>query len=162
MDIHYGFSVNGVAALHTDILKNTELKHFYDIYPGKFNNKTNGVTFRRWLMACNPALAELITQCIGEGWKRNPEQLDKLLEIKAENKRRLSAYLYQTQNISLDPESIFDIQVKRLHEYKRQQMNALYAIHQYLRIKAGYTPARPITVIFGAKAAPGYSVFSML
>jgi starch phosphorylase len=169
MDIHYGFSVNGVAALHTDILKNTELKHFYDIYPGKFNNKTNGVTFRRWLMACNPALAELITQCIGEGWKRNPEQLekllafrkdaqvlDKLLEIKAENKRRLSAYLYQTQNISLDPESIFDIQVKRLHEYKRQQMNALYAIHQYLRIKAGYTPARPITVIFGAKAAPAY------
>ena len=169
MDIHYGFSVNGVAALHTDILKNTELKHFYDIYPGKFNNKTNGITFRRWLMACNPALAELITQCIGEGWKRNPEQLekllalrkdaqvlDKLLEIKAENKRRLSAYLYQTQNISLDPESIFDIQVKRLHEYKRQQMNALYAIHQYLRIKAGYTPARPITVIFGAKAAPAY------
>jgi len=169
MDIHYGFSVNGVAALHTDILKNTELKHFYDIYPGKFNNKTNGVTFRRWLMACNPALAELITQCIGEGWKRDPAQLEKLLSfrkdtqvldrllaVKSDNKKRLSAYLSKTQGISLDPESIFDIQVKRLHEYKRQQMNALYAIHQYQRIKAGYTPARPITVIFGAKAAPAY------
>jgi len=169
MDIHYGFSVNGVAALHTEILKNTELKPFYDIYPGKFNNKTNGVTFRRWLMACNPALADLITQCIGEGWKREPAQLerllpfrkdaqvlDRLLEIKAGNKNRLSGYLSKTQGISLDPGSIFDIQVKRLHEYKRQQMNALYAIHQYQRIKAGYTPARPITVIFGAKAAPAY------
>ena len=163
MDIHYGFSVNGVAALHTQILEKSELAPFYAIYPGKFNNKTNGITFRRWLMACNPALSEWITSLIGEGWKRDANDLEKLLaykddaaareamlSIKAANKRALAAAL------SLDAEAVFDIQIKRLHEYKRQQMNALYAIYKYLEIKAGKRPARPITLLFGAKAAPAY------
>ena len=163
MDIHYGFSVNGVAALHTQILERSELAPFAAIYPEKFNNKTNGITFRRWLMACNPRLSGWITSLIGDGWKRDAAMLEGLLvyrddaaaretmlAIKAENKRALSAVL------RLDPESIFDIQAKRLHEYKRQQMNALYAIYKYLEIKAGHLPTRPITLLFGAKAAPAY------
>ncbi|MGL6199349.1 MAG: glycogen/starch/alpha-glucan phosphorylase [Lachnospiraceae bacterium] len=169
MDIHYGYSVNGVAALHTDILKHSELKEFYDIYPEKFNNKTNGITFRRWLMHCNPSLAGLITDKIGEGWKKNAEELkrlhqfgddgtflDELLRIKQDNKTMLKMYLQDTQGIDIDDQSIYDIQIKRLHEYKRQQMNALYAIYKYLEIKKGKTPAAPITMIFGAKAAPAY------
>ena len=169
LDIHYGFSVNGVAALHTDILKGSELKHFHDIYPEKFNNKTNGVTLRRWLEVCNPQLAALIDDCIGSGWRRDPMQLNRLMDfynddavlekmvsIKADNKRALAGALSRKQGITLDPESVFDIQVKRLHEYKRQQMNALYVIRKYLDIKAGRLPQRPVTVIFGAKAAPAY------
>ena len=169
MDIHYGFSVNGVAALHTEILKNSELKAFYDIYPEKFNNKTNGVTFRRWLMHCNPALSKAITQRIGDGWKQDADQLEKLLafrndpetlkaflEIKQENKRALKTWLKDAQKIEIDENSIFDIQIKRLHEYKRQQMNALYAIWKYKEIKESRLPKRPITMIFGAKAAPAY------
>ena len=169
MDIHYGYSVNGVAALHTDILKDTELKPFHDIYPSKFNNKTNGVTLRRWLEVCNPQLAALIDDCIGSGWRRDPMQLNRLMDfynddavlekmvsIKADNKRALAGALSRKQGITLDPESVFDIQVKRLHEYKRQQMNALYVIRKYLDIKAGRLPQRPVTVIFGAKAAPAY------
>ncbi len=169
MDIHWGFSVNGVAALHTDILKNAELKPFYELYPEKFNNKTNGVTFRRWLEACNPALAELIDQCIGPAWRKDARELeklldfagdhtvlDRLLEVKQANKKRLCAVLQAEQGVLLDPESVFDIQVKRLHEYKRQQMNALYVIRKYLDIQAGRLPERPITVLFGAKAAPAY------
>ena len=171
IDIHYGFSVNGVAALHTDILKETELNHFYKIYPEKFNNKTNGITFRRWLMACNPELSALITSLIGEGWKKDameleklgqfvsdPSVLTKLLDVKAEKKAQLVSYLKNTQGLELNPDSIFDIQVKRLHEYKRQQMNALYVIHKYLEIKAGKLPKKPITVLFGAKAAPAYVI----
>ena len=167
MDIHCGFSVNGVAALHTEILKNSELKPFYDLYPEKFNNKTNGVTFRRWLEACNPGLASLIDGCIGGGWRRNAQELenlaafvgdesvlDQLLAVKQSNKERLCRALAAEQG--LDPESVFDIQVKRLHEYKRQQMNALYIIYKYLEIKAGRLPERPITAVFGAKAAPAY------
>ncbi|MDE6588805.1 MAG: glycogen/starch/alpha-glucan family phosphorylase, partial [Oscillospiraceae bacterium] len=170
MDIHYGYSVNGVAALHTDILKSAELKPFYDIYPDKFNNKTNGVTLRRWLEVCNPQLAALLDECVGAGWRTDPARLnklmdyyndsavlDKILEIKAANKRCASDLFIRDQyGIRLDPESVFDIQVKRLHEYKRQQMNALYVIHKYLEIKSGKTPERPVTVIFGAKAAPAY------
>ena len=169
MDIHCGFSVNGVAALHTEILKNTELKPFYDLYPKKFNNKTNGVTFRRWLETCNPALTALIDGCIGPDWRKDTRKLeglmafagdgqvlDRLLTIKQENKDRLCRLLWSEQGIQLDPESVFDIQIKRLHEYKRQQMNALYIIHQYLEIKAGRLPQRPVTVLFGAKAAPAY------
>lgn len=169
MDIHYGYSVNGVAALHTQILKESELKPFYDIYPEKFNNKTNGVTFRRWLEACDPELAALITDCIGEGWKRDARELEqltrfsddekvlrRLLEVKQANKRRLKQALLDRQGVEIDEASIFDIQVKRLHEYKRQQMNALYVIHEYLEIKRGNLPTRPVTVIFGAKAAPAY------
>ena len=169
MDIHYGFSVNGVAALHTDILKESELQHFYRIYPEKFNNKTNGVTFRRWLMACNPALTTLIDGCIGDGWKKDASELEKLLafcgdqnvltrllEIKCENKRALCQAFKDSQGIDINPDSIFDIQIKRLHEYKRQQMNALYVIHKYLEIKSGTCPVRPITIIFGGKAAPAY------
>ena len=163
MDIHCGFSVNGVAALHTEILKNTELKPFYDLYPKKFNNKTNGVTFRRWLETCNPALTALIDGCIGPDWRKDTRKLeglmafagdgqvlDRLLTIKQENKDRLCRLLWSEQGIQLDPESVFDIQIKRLHEYKRQQMNALYIIHQYLEIKAGRLPQRPVTVLFGA------------
>ena len=171
MDIHYGHSVNGVAALHTDILKTSELKPFYDLYPEKFNNKTNGVTFRRWLEACNPALSHWITQRIGDGWIRDaarleqllpfaddPESLASLLEVKQHNKRKLQALLRQRQGVEVDENSIFDIQVKRLHEYKRQQMNALWVIYKYCQIKGGNKPARPITVLFGAKAAPAYTM----
>lgn len=171
MDIHFGFSVNGVAALHTEILKKSELKAFYDIYPEKFNNKTNGITFRRWLMYCNPQLAALITERIGDGWKKDAAQLEKLLEdkdndavlerliaIKDENKKVLKQYLKETQNIDIPVDSVYDIQVKRLHEYKRQQMNALYLIYKYKQIKAGKLPKRPITMIFGAKAAPAYTL----
>ena len=169
LDIHYGYSVNGVAALHTDILKDTELKPFHQIYPDKFNNKTNGVTLRRWLEVCNPELAALIDQCIGPDWRKNPMALNRLMDfyndsavleqvraIKADNKKKLAEELRRTQGIDVDPASVFDIQVKRLHEYKRQQMNALYVIRKYLDIKAGKTPNRPVTVIFGAKAAPAY------
>ena len=167
MDIHYGHSVNGVAALHTEILKTSELKPFCDLYPEKFNNKTNGVTFRRWLQACDPALARWITARIGDGWTRDaarleqlldyaddPDSLASLLEVKQHNKRRLQRLLAQRQGVQVDENSIFDIQVKRLHEYKRQQMNALWVIYKYLQIKGGNRPARPITVLFGAKAAP--------
>ncbi|MDE6840566.1 MAG: glycogen/starch/alpha-glucan family phosphorylase, partial [Oscillospiraceae bacterium] len=169
LDIHYGYSVNGVAALHTDILKSSELRHFYNIYPGKFNNKTNGVTLRRWLEVCNPQLAALLDQCVGAQWRTDPTRLnrlmdfyndtsvlDRMLAIKADNKRALADTLRREQGIEMDPESVFDIQVKRLHEYKRQQMNALYVIRKYLDIKAGLIPERPVTVIFGAKAAPAY------
>lgn len=171
MDIHYGFSVNGVAALHTEILKKSELNCFYRLYPEKFNNKTNGITFRRWLLHCNPLLAGQISQWIGDGYRKDAMELKKLeafagnahvlrrlLWIKKENKKRLAAYLKRTQGIELNVDSIFDIQVKRLHEYKRQQMNALTVIDQYLQIKAGSLPETPVTVIFGAKAAPAYTI----
>ncbi len=171
MDIHYGYSVNGVAYLHTEILKNTELNNFYKLYPERFNNKTNGITFRRWLMECNPELSALISSLIGEGWKKDameleklgqfvsdPAVLAKLLDVKAEKKAQLVSYLKDTQGMVLNPDSIFDIQIKRLHEYKRQQMNALYVIHKYLEIKAGKIPKKPITVLFGAKAAPAYVI----
>ena len=171
MDIHYGFSVNGVAHLHTEILKNSELNNFYKIYPEKFNNKTNGITFRRWLLHCNPELTELIRSLIGLGFQSDAAELEKLgayvedetvlrrlLEIKAARKAELKDYLARTQGITLDENSVFDIQIKRLHEYKRQQMNALYVIHKYFEIKAGRKPTRPITVIFGAKAAPAYII----
>ncbi len=170
LDIHFGYSVNGVAALHTDILKSSELRHFYDIYPDKFNNKTNGVTLRRWLEVCNPQLAALLDECVGPQWRTDAARLsslmdyyndsavlERLLAIKAANKRAASDLFARDQyGIRLDPDAVFDIQVKRLHEYKRQQMNALYVIHKYLEIKAGKTPQRPVTVIFGAKAAPAY------
>ena len=171
MDMHYGHSVNGVAYLHTEILKNSELNHFYKLYPEKFNNKTNGITFRRWLLHCNHGLTEFLTNTIGDSFKKDATKLEdllsykeddnvleRLLEIKDENKHRLAAYLKETQKITLDENSIFDIQVKRLHEYKRQQLNALYAIHKYQEIKAGKIPKRPITMIFGAKAAPAYVI----
>ena len=171
MDIHYGYSVNGVAYLHTEILKNTELNNFYRIYPEKFNNKTNGITFRRWLLHCDPEMTEFITSLIGPGFKKNAEELEKLgayvndeevlkklLAVKGTRKTELKNYLAKTQGIELDDNSIYDIQIKRLHEYKRQQMNVLYVIHKYFEIKAGKKPARPITVIFGAKAAPAYII----
>ena len=171
IDIHYGFSVNGVAALHTEILKNSELNNFYRIYPEKFNNKTNGITFRRWLIHCNPRLAAFLDETIGEGYRKDANELKKLLaykddekvltkllEIKHKNKEDLCAYLKETQGIEISPETIFDIQVKRLHEYKRQQLNALYIIDKYLEIKAGKIPAAPVTAIFGAKAAPAYVI----
>ena len=171
IDIHYGFSVNGVAALHTEILKTTELKHFYDLYPEKFNNKTNGITFRRWLLHSNPRLTGLLDDTIGTGYRADAMELEKLLahrddaavlealgKVKAENKKDLAAYLKASEGVDVDPQSVFDIQIKRLHEYKRQQMNALWAVHQYLEIKAGRLPRRPITVIFGAKAAPAYTI----
>ena len=171
IDIHYGFSVNGVATLHTEILKETELHHFYQLYPEKFNNKTNGITFRRWLLHCNPLLADQITEWIGDGYKKDAAELKKLekfasdeqslqnlLQIKKENKHQLSEYLKRTQGIELNEDSVFDIQIKRLHEYKRQQMNALYVIYKYLEIKSGKLPKTPITVIFGAKAAPAYVI----
>ena len=173
IDIHYGFSVNGVAALHTDILKETELNHFYKIYPEKFNNKTNGITFRRWLLHCNPQLSDFITSFIGEGYKRDADELKKLdqpaiscnlkhlyrlLSIKDQKKAELAQYLKETQGLEINPNSIFDIQIKRLHEYKRQQLNALYLIHKYLEIKKGHKPTTPITAIFGAKAAPAYVI----
>ena len=171
IDIHYGFSVNGVAALHTEILKETELHNFYQLYPEKFNNKTNGITFRRWLLHCNPMLADQITEWIGDGYKKDATELKKLekfvedeqslqnlLQIKKENKHQLAEYLRRTQGIELNEDSVFDIQIKRLHEYKRQQMNALYVIYKYLEIKSGKLPKTPITVIFGAKAAPAYVI----
>jgi starch phosphorylase len=171
IDIHYGFSVNGVAAIHTEILKDTELNHFYKIYPEKFNNKTNGITFRRWLLSCNRELADCITKTIGDGYKKNAGELEKLLEhiddealltqiknIKKDKKAELAAYIKENEGQDINPESIYDIQIKRLHEYKRQQMNALYIIHKYLEIKGGKKPATPITFIFGAKAAPAYII----
>ncbi len=171
IDIHYGFSVNGVAAIHTDILKNTELNAFYKLYPEKFNNKTNGITFRRWLLSCNRELAGFLSETIGDGYKKDANKLEKLLEfrddekvldriaeIKMNRKKDLAAYVKEVEGVTLNPDSIFDIQSKRLHEYKRQQMNALYIIHKYLEIKAGKKPARPMTFIFGAKAAPAYVI----
>ena len=171
IDIHYGFAINGVAALHTDILKDTELNSFYKIYPEKFNNKTNGITFRRWLLSCNRELAEYITSLIGNGYKKDADELEKLLafkddeavlakleEIKKGKKAELAAYIAEKEGVTLDTESIFDIQIKRMHEYKRQQMNVLYIIHKYLEIKAGKKPVRPLTFIFGAKAAPAYVI----
>lgn len=171
IDIHYGFSINGVAAIHTDILKNTELNAFFKIYPEKFNNKTNGITFRRWLMSCNHELTSFIDDKIGMGYKQdavrlegllrntdNSEVLKELEDIKHLKKVQFAEYLKNKQGIEIDPDSIFDIQAKRLHEYKRQQMNALYIIHKYLEIKGGKKPTRPITFIFGAKAAPAYVI----
>ena len=171
IDIHYTFSVNGVASLHTEILEKNELNNFYKIYPEKFNNKTNGITFRRWLMHCNHELTDLIEDLIGDGFKKDAIELEKLqeyvndegvlqklLDIKTNNKLALKNYIKQHQGIEIDENSIFDIQIKRLHEYKRQQMNALYVIHKYLEIKKGNIPSTPITVIFGAKAAPAYTI----
>ena len=170
MDIHFTHSTNGVAALHTEILKDSELSHFYRLYPEKFNNKTNGITFRRWLLSCNRDLAGYIESLIGPGFKKDAEELKKLasyaengevlkrlMEIKAENKRRLAEWLFKKQGISVNPDSLFSIQSKRLHEYKRQQLNLLYLIHQYFEIKNGHLPAAPMTAIFGAKAAPAYT-----
>ena len=171
MDIHYGFSVNGVAAIHTQILEETELHHFYEIYPEKFNNKTNGITFRRWLLSCNRELTALIEEGIGCGFKKDADELEKLLEfkndeeflnrldaIKMDNKKKLSAFIQEKEGVEINPDSVFDIQAKRLHEYKRQQMNALYIIHKYLEIKKGKKPSVPVTYIFGAKAAPAYVI----
>jgi len=171
MDIHYGYSINGVAKLHTDILKSSELSAFYDIYPEKFNNKTNGITFRRWLLHCNHNLSDLLTESIGDDYKKNAmaleklldkkedsDFLDKLLAIKLDAKRKCADFIKENTGIGLDENSIFDIQIKRLHEYKRQQLNALYIIHKYFEIKAGIFPKQPITFIFGAKAAPAYRI----
>ncbi len=171
IDIHYGYSVNGVAAIHTDILKNTELNAFYKLYPDKFNNKTNGITFRRWLLSCDRPLAKLLDDTIGKGYRKDADKLEELLkykddeavlakiaDIKKQKKSELIEFVKKNEGVDLDPNSIFDIQVKRLHEYKRQQMNALYIIHKYLEIKAGKKPKRPITCIFGAKAAPAYVI----
>lgn len=171
IDIHYSSSVNGVAYLHTEILKNSELKPFYDLYPEKFNNKTNGITFRRWLLHCNHQLTDYISDKIGPDFKKDASKLEDLLkykddqkvlddiyEIKTEKKKELAAYLKEKENVEIDVNSVFDVQVKRLHEYKRQQMNALYVIHKYMDIKAGNKPKTPVTVIFGAKAAPAYTI----
>ena len=171
IDMHYGYSINGVAYLHTEILKNSELKPFYEIYPEKFNNKTNGITFRRWLLHCNGELTSWIEGLIGNGFKKDATELKKLLQyqgdqkvlesllqVKAEKKKQLKEYLLRTQGVEIDENSIYDIQVKRLHEYKRQQLNALYIIHKYLEIKSGIIPEKPVTVIFGAKAAPAYVI----
>lgn len=171
MDIHFTHSTNGVAALHTEILKNSELNQFYRLYPEKFNNKTNGITFRRWLLKCNPELTELIGSLIGPGFKKDASELEKLLDfakdekvlkrladIKYDNKVTLAKWLKHTQNVVVNPDSIFMIQSKRLHEYKRQQLNLLYLIHQYFEIKAGHVPNTPVTAIFGAKAAPAYTL----
>ena len=171
IDIHYGFSVNGVAAIHTEILKDSELNAFYKIYPEKFNNKTNGITFRRWLLSCNRELAGFLAQTIGDGFKKDADKLEKLLEykddqavldrlaeIKMNRKKDLADFVKEAEGVTLNPEAVFDIQVKRLHEYKRQQMNALYIIHKYLEIKSGKKPVRPLTFIFGAKAAPAYVI----
>jgi starch phosphorylase len=171
IDIHYGFSVNGVAAIHTQILENKELNAFYKIYPDKFTNKTNGITFRRWLLSCNRELASFISSKIGDSYKVDADNLERLLqysddrevldrleEIKHNRKTELAEYVKEKEGVVLDPDSIFDIQSKRLHEYKRQQMNALYIIHKYLEIKAGNRPVRPLTFIFGAKAAPAYII----
>ena len=171
MDIHYGYSVNGVAALHTEILKNSELKAFYDLYPEKFNNKTNGITFRRWLMHANPTLSHYLDDILGRDWHHDASKLEDLLSyedkdavkaklenIKSHNKRKLARFLKDHQGVEINPNSIFDTQIKRLHEYKRQQMNALYVIHKYLEIKKGNLPKRKITIIFGGKAAPAYVI----
>ena len=171
IDIHYGFSVNGVAAIHTQILKDTELNAFYKLYPEKFNNKTNGITFRRWLLGCNRELSSFLSEKIGDGYKKDADKLEKLLDfqedqevldrlaqIKMNRKKELAAYVKEKEGVNLNPDAIFDIQVKRLHEYKRQQMNALYIIHKYLEIKSGKKPQRPINFIFGAKAAPAYVI----
>ncbi len=171
IDIHYGFSVNGVAAIHTEILKESELKHFYDLYPEKFNNKTNGITFRRWLLSCNRELTAYLDEVIGDGYKKEATNLEKLLAykedkevlgrisgIKYEKKKELAEFVKETQGIEVNPDSVFDIQIKRLHEYKRQQMNALYIIHKYLEIKSGLKPKTPVTYFFGAKAAPAYII----
>ncbi|MCI5640625.1 MAG: glycogen/starch/alpha-glucan family phosphorylase [Lachnospiraceae bacterium] len=171
IDIHYGFSVNGVAALHTEILEKSELKPFKDIYPNKFNNKTNGITFRRWLLHCNHELTKFIEKNIGDGFKKDAAELEKLaklsgdqaaleelLAIKKTKKLEFKQYLHNKEGITVDENSIFDVQVKRLHEYKRQQMNALYIIYKYMDIKAGNKPKTPITMIFGAKAAPAYTI----
>ncbi|MCF0261102.1 MAG: glycogen/starch/alpha-glucan family phosphorylase, partial [Erysipelotrichaceae bacterium] len=171
MDIHFSKSTNGVAALHTEILKNSELNHFYKLYPEKFNNKTNGITFRRWLEACNPQLTDWIVSKIGNGFLKDAEELNLLmpyaddvqaqkevLAIKAEKKKELAVFLKRRQGVEIDPDSIFDIQVKRLHEYKRQQMNLLSVINMYQEIKNGYVPPKKVTVIFGAKAAPAYII----
>ena len=171
IDIHYGFSTNGVAAIHTDILKDSELSHFYKLYPERFNNKTNGITFRRWLLSCNHGLAKLFDETIGAGYRKDATELKKLLdhkddqnfldkldEVKKANKQAFADYVKKMEGVELDPNSVFDVQVKRLHEYKRQQMNALYIIHKYLEIKAGKKPETPVTCIFGAKAAPAYVI----
>ena len=171
IDIHYGFSVNGVAQIHTDILKNTELHHFYELYPEKFNNKTNGITFRRWLLSCNRRLTSYLDELIGKDYKENADALEELLKyrndkkvlsrlegIKRLNKQDLADYILEHEGVELEPSSIFDVQIKRLHEYKRQQMNALYIIHRYLEIKGGKKPVRPVSFIFGAKAAPAYVI----
>lgn len=171
IDIHYGFSTNGVAAIHTEILKDSELNHFYKLYPEKFNNKTNGITFRRWLLSCNHRLAGLLDETIGTGYRKDASELKKLLEhkedqnfldkldeVKKANKQALADYVKKMEGVAIDPNSVFDVQVKRLHEYKRQQMNALYIIHKYLEIKAGKKPETPVTCIFGAKAAPAYVI----
>ena len=171
IDIHYGFSTNGVAAIHTEILKDSELNHFYKLYPEKFNNKTNGITFRRWLLSCNHGLARLLDETIGTGYRKDATELKKLLEhkddqnfldkldeVKKANKQALADYVKKMEGVDIDPNSVFDVQVKRLHEYKRQQMNALYIIHKYLEIKAGKKPETPVTCIFGAKAAPAYVI----
>ncbi|MBQ8821977.1 MAG: glycogen/starch/alpha-glucan phosphorylase [Lachnospiraceae bacterium] len=171
IDIHFGYSVNGVAAIHTEILKETELNHFYKLYPNKFNNKTNGITFRRWLLSCNKELTALLEEKIGSGFKKDAAELEKLLAFKEDEetldaiaaikkgkKEALAAHIAKAEGVELDPNSIYDIQIKRLHEYKRQQMNALYIIHKYLEIKGGKKPATPISFIFGAKAAPAYVI----
>ena len=171
IDIHYGFSINGVAAIHTEILKETELHQFYELYPDKFNNKTNGITFRRWLLSCNHGLANLLSQTISDAYKKDANRLEDLLqyqnddeilnrldEIKHSNKLALADYIQTHEGVELDPNGIYDIQIKRLHEYKRQQMNALYIIHKYLEIKSGKKPVRPLNFIFGAKAAPAYII----
>ena len=171
MDIHFTHSTNGVAYLHTEILKNSELHGFYQLYPEKFNNKTNGITFRRWLLECDPALTAEIEKLIGSGFRKDATELEKLLPytenvdmlqqfsaVKAQNKRALADWLHRTQGITVDPDAMFDIQSKRLHEYKRQQLNLLYLIHQYHEIKAGHLPATPLVSIFGAKAAPAYTI----
>ncbi len=171
IDLHYGFSVNGVARIHTQILEETELANFYRLYPDKFNNKTNGITFRRWLMECNPRLSALLDEKVGTAWHKDAQELekllafaddsdvlDRLLAIKAKNKKELAAIIREKEGVQLQTDGIFDIQVKRLHEYKRQQMNALYIIHKYLEIKAGRKPVRPLNFIFGAKAAPAYII----
>ena len=171
MDIHYGFSINGVASLHTDILKETELHQFYEIYPEKFNNKTNGITFRRWLLHCNHPLTEYITSMIGDGFRKDSFELDKMLgfkgnqdvlanilKIKQDAKKRCAEFIKANTGEEINTHSVYDIQIKRLHEYKRQQLNALYIIDRYLKIKAGEKPQRPVTFIFGAKAAPAYVI----
>ena len=171
LDVHFSHAVNGVAALHTQILVESEMRPFAELYPDKFSNKTNGITFRRWLMGCNPALAELVTSAIGDGWVRDAARLEdllalrddaafvrSLLDVKVANKKRLAAWLRAEQGIEVDPHSVLDIQVKRMHQYKRQQMNALYAIWKYLQIKRGNVPSRPVTMVFGAKAAPAYAL----
>ena len=171
MDIHFTHSTNGVAALHTEILKNSELHNFYELYPEKFNNKTNGITFRRWLLECDPRLTAVLEKHIGTGFRKDASELEKMMafaddaavleelrEVKSENKEALADWLHRTQGVTVNTGAMFDIQSKRLHEYKRQQLNLLYLIHQYHEIKAGHLPATPLVSIFGAKAAPAYII----